>query len=107
MSGTPKVLDEAVARIRRVMEPERIILFGSRARGEPRPESDFDLLIIHQSELPRYRRSAPLYSALADLPAEFEVVVYTPQEVWEWSAVPQAFVSTALREGVILYERQG
>ena len=107
MSGTPELLDEAVARICRVMEPERIILFGSRARGESRPESDFDLLIIQQSELPRYRRSAPLYSALADLPAEFEVVVYTPQEVLEWSAVPQAFVSTALREGVILYERKG
>jgi predicted nucleotidyltransferase len=106
MSGRRELLQEAVARICKLMQPERIILFGSRARGEPRPESDFDLLIIQQSELPRYRRSAPLYSALADLPAEFEVVVYTPQEVLEWGGVPQAFVSTALREGVILYERQ-
>jgi predicted nucleotidyltransferase len=106
MSGGEELLQEAVARICRLMQPERIILFGSRARDDARPGSDFDLLIIQQSELPRYRRSAPLYSALADLPAEFEVVVYTPQEVQEWGGVPQAFVSTALREGIILYERE-
>jgi len=82
-----------------------VILFGSRARGEARPDSDFDLLVIAKSDEPRYRRSAPLYAALAAVPVEADVVVYTPSEMEEWSAVPQAFVTTAIREGHVLYER--
>jgi len=51
--------------------------------------------VIKESSEPRYRRSVPLYVALAGVPAE----------VAEWSQVPQAFVTTALREGTTLYER--
>ncbi len=105
MSRTDQLLQEMVSRIREAVEPERIVLFGSRARGTERADSDFDLLVIKESDEPRYRRSAPLYTKLADLPAEVEIVVYTPEEVREWSNVPQAFVSTALREGKVLYER--
>ena len=36
-----------------------------------------------------------------------DILVYTPEEVEDWSAVPQAFVTTAVREGTILYEKQG
>lgn len=99
------LLDEMVRRIRDAMDPERVVLFGSRARGTQRSSSDFDLLIIAESDQPRYRRSAPLYTRLADLPVEVDVVVYTPAEAADWSAVPQAFISTALREGRVLYER--
>src|SRR5258706_6431210 len=100
------LLKEMVARIRRALNPERIILFGSRARGQARDNSDFDILVIQESDQPRYRRSAPLYPALADLPIEVDVLVYTPEEVQDWSAVPQAFVSTAIREGRVIYERE-
>lgn len=101
-----RILDEIVDRISSMEHPERIILFGSRARGTARPDSDFDLLVIKESQEPRYRRSAPLYTRLADLPVEVEVVVFTPHEVAEWSNVPEAFVTTAIREGKVLYERQ-
>jgi predicted nucleotidyltransferase len=94
-----------VARIRNAMDPDRIVLFGSRARGQARPDSDFDLLIIKESDQPRHRRAAPLYTKLRDLPVEVEIVVYTPEEVADWSQVPEAFVTTALREGKVLYER--
>jgi predicted nucleotidyltransferase len=87
--------------------PEKVILFGSRARGDARPGSDFDVLVIKPSDEPRYRRSVPLYVALADLPVEVEVMVYTPEEVEEWSGVPLAFVTTAVREGTTVYERRG
>ncbi len=102
---TEEILHVMVERIEAIARPERVILFGSRARGEARPNSDFDLLVIAESEEPRYRRSAPLYAALATIPVEADVVVYTPSEVAEWSAVPQAFVTTAIREGHVLYER--
>ncbi|OGP61262.1 MAG: hypothetical protein A2V67_14655 [Deltaproteobacteria bacterium RBG_13_61_14] len=105
VSATDKILFEIVERIRKFLDPERVILFGSRARGSAQPESDFDLLVIKKSDQPRYKRSAPLYTALADLPVEVEVMVYTPDEVREWSQVPQAFITTALREGKVLYEK--
>ena len=99
------VIAQIVDRIVETAQPDKVILFGSRSRGDARPDSDFDVLVIKESSEPRYRRSVPLYVALASVPAEVEVLVYTPAEVEEWSQVPQAFVTTALREGTTLYER--
>ena len=103
MSGD--VIAQIVDRIVETAQPDKVILFGSRARGDARANSDFDVLVIKESSEPRYRRSVSLYVALASVPAEVEVLVYTPAEVEEWSQVPQAFVTTALREGTTLYER--
>jgi predicted nucleotidyltransferase len=102
-----QVVNDIVRRIVGTAQPEKVTLFGSQARGDARPNSDFDVLVIKSSDEPRYRRSAPLYAALADLPVEVEVMVYTPEEVEEWSSVPQAFVTTAVREGKTIYERRG
>jgi len=99
------LIDDIVRRIVETAQPDKIILFGSRARGDARPDSDFDVLVIKESSEPRYRRSVPLYVALADLPAEVEVMVYTPEEIDEWRQVSQAFVTTAVREGTTIYER--
>ena len=99
------LISQIVDRIRAVAEPQRIVLFGSRARGDARHLSDYDLLVVQESSLPRYKRSGALYAALADLPAEVDVLVYTPAEIEDWSAVPMAFVTTALREGRSIYER--
>ena len=101
------VVRDIVRRIVDTAQPEKVILFGSQARGDARPGSDFDVLVIKDSDEPRHRRSIPLYVALADLPVEVEVMVYTPEEVEEWSEVPQAFVTTAVREGTTIYERRG
>lgn len=101
------LLREVVERIRRTVRPQRIVLFGSRARGDARPDSDLDLLVVQRSGVPRHRRSVPIYRALADIPVEVDVIVYTPQEIDDWRDVPEAFVTTALREGEVLYEEQG
>ena len=103
---TRDILRQIVDRVRRVADPQRIVLFGSQARSEARENSDFDILVVWSSQAPRFQRSAPIYAALADLPIEVEVVVYTPTEIEEWSKVPQAFVTTAIREGRVLYERE-
>lgn len=99
------VIDVVVDRIVRLVAPIKVILFGSRARGDARPDSDFDLLVVRESDKPRHERSAPIYTALADLPVEVEVMVYTPAEIEEWKQVPEAFVTTAIREGKVLHER--
>jgi len=100
------LIGDIVRRIVQTAQPEKIILFGSRARGDARPNSDFDVLVIKESSEPGYRRDAPLYVALAGLPVEVDVLVYTPEEVAEWAQVPQAFVTTATREGKTVYERK-
>jgi len=102
---TPELLDEVVQRILDVGSPRRIVLFGSRARGDARRNSDLDLLIIEDSELPRYRRPPRYLRALVGVFPAKDVVVWTPAEVNAWREVPNAFITSALREGRTLYER--
>lgn len=102
-----KLRQAIVERIVSAVAPDRIVLFGSRAVGTHRAESDVDLLVVQQSTEPRYKRALPIYAALADLPMEVEadVIVYTPEEIQAWSGASAAFVTTALRDGTALYER--
>lgn len=101
-----RLLEEIAQRIVETIHPQSIILFGSRARGDARPESDIDILVIADSKEPRYRRAAPLYGAFSDILVPMDILVYSPEEVKEWSDVYQAFVTTAVREGKIIYEDQ-
>ncbi len=101
-----EVLSEVVARMVDVGKPLTIILFGSRARGDAKPDSDYDFLVIEDSELPRYRRAAKYRRALTGLLPSKDILVWTPDETAEWSTVPQALVTTAISEGVVLYERE-
>jgi predicted nucleotidyltransferase len=101
------LIGDVVRRIVQAAQPDKIILFGSRARGDARPDSDIDILVIQNSTEPGYRRDAALYLALAGLNAPVDVITYTPEEVRDWSAVPQAFITTAVREGKVVYENKG
>lgn len=103
---TDELLEEVVERIVAVGDPLKIVLFGSRARGEGRADSDLDLLILEESDLPRYKRSGRYRKALFGVFPSKDIVVWTPQEVRDWQAVPHAFITTALREGRTLYEKQ-
>lgn len=94
-----------ITRIVELIRPERVVLFGSHARGEAEAHSDVDLLVVADSDRPRYERAVPIYRAVSDLPFEQDILVYTPTEFREWSRVGQAFVTTALREGRVVYER--
>ncbi|NJO83371.1 MAG: nucleotidyltransferase domain-containing protein [Blastochloris sp.] len=102
---TDALLAEAVNRIRDVGDPIRIVLFGSHARQTARTNSDLDLLVVEESDLPRYRRAARYLRALTGLFPAKDVVVWTPSEIAAWSQVPNAFITTALREGRVLYEQ--
>ena len=99
------LLKTIVQRLRAAGQPQKIILFGSQARGQSDRDSDYDLLVIENSSQPRYRRSVSYRHALKDLGTSKDIVVWTPDEIAEWQNVPNAFITTALREGVVLYER--
>jgi predicted nucleotidyltransferase len=101
------LVGQIVNRIVSASRPVKVVLLGSRGRGQHSPESDYDLLVIRKSDEPRYQRAVPLYEALVGLLANVDIMVYTPEEVSDWSNVPEAFVTTALREGKVLYEAEG
>ena len=98
------LLKYIVRAILTVGTPLKIILFGTQARNESRPDSDLDLLIVEDSELPRYKRPVRYLQALIGLYPEKDVVVWTPVEIREWENVPNAFINTILKEGITLYE---
>ncbi len=105
MNRTEELVSEIVHRIRDAVKPDRIVLFGSRARDEAGPESDFDILIIAPSRLPRWRRTPRLYGLLAGLGVPKDILWWTPEEVEEWRSVRSHFITTALREGKVVYEK--
>src|SRR5881409_4035064 len=89
------VLEEIIHRLVEAVDPDRIILFGSRARGDARPDSDVDLLIIKDTDQPGYRRAIPAYRALAGIGIPKDIIWRTPAEVQDWSQVPTYITTRA------------
>ena len=100
-SMTDEIVDE--------LHPDRIILFGSRARGDDRAHSDVDLLVVvpNSDEVRRSRRRVEgrVYRRLADFPVAKDVLVFTQEEVQQWSGVTGHILEAGLREGRELYAR--
>lgn len=93
--------------IAREYQPDKIILFGSWARGDASEQSDIDLLVIsdHEAHLPRYKRGLDVRLQLSQFPVPKDILFYTHEDVERWRDVPQTFIHTILREGQVLYER--
>jgi uncharacterized protein len=99
-----QMVQEMVTRIARQFRPKQIILFGSRARGQERASSDFDLLIVAPSTEPRWRRTVPVYRLLSGLGVPKDIIWWTPEEVAEWRGIKSHFINSALRDGRVVYE---
>jgi predicted nucleotidyltransferase len=98
------VVDEIVERIRAHARPDRIILFGSRAWGTARPDSDVDLLVIVDSEDPPVERAVALGRLFRPRPAPLDLLVLTPSEVRERLGAGDPFLRRILEEGEVLYD---
>lgn len=100
---------ELVSVIVREADPEAIILFGSRARGDARPDSDVDLLVIESGPFTpqhsRYQEAARLYLALRNLPVSKDLLVYSRDEFEHWKTSLNHVIGRAWREGKVLHER--
>jgi len=106
---TKTIINPAIQRLTQKMltvgNPLKIILFGSRARGDSQPGSDYDFLIIEPSDEKRYKRAAKYRRALKNIPGAKDILVWTPEEVTAWQEVPNSFIATVLTEGILVYEK--
>jgi uncharacterized protein len=104
-----KLLQQMVDIIVREVDPETIILFGSRARGDARPDSDVDLLIVEKEPFTagrsRHNEAGRLYIALMDARVSKDLLLYSRDEVEYWKDSKYHVVGQALREGRVLYGR--
>jgi predicted nucleotidyltransferase len=98
---------EIVVRIVQRFDPERIVLFGSLARGDEGRDSDIDLLVIFGAVADKRATAVALRRAIADVPAPVDFVVTDRAEVRERGRIVGPALETALREGKVVYERVG
>jgi uncharacterized protein len=96
-------------RIVRAFRPLKIVLFGSRARGEAQEQSDVDLLVVMPDAWAGARKreaAVGILGALKDVPVFKDVVVTTPEEIARRGDLAGTILRLALREGRVLYERE-
>lgn len=98
-----EVIDDLVGRIVSTAHPERIILFGSAARGETTPNSDLDILVIKSGDYHRGKLTERIYESLRGLGAAVDIIVAKPEDIDQYGDSPALVFSAALREGKVLY----
>ena len=107
---TDALLDQMVQAIVAEVDPEQVILFGSRARGDAREDSDVDLVVVEAEpfgpERSRRQELVRLYHALVEFPVSTDILVYSHDDVDYWRDSLNHVLARALREGKVLYERR-
>ncbi len=104
---SPSTIDELLDEVTRLLveaaHPEKIILFGSHARGDFDADSDLDLLIILPTVVDRFEEMVRLRLVLRDIPMPIDVIVYPRADVEERQYLRGTMLYHALREGRVLY----
>jgi predicted nucleotidyltransferase len=98
-----KAIDQVVEQIVDKFKPQKIILFGSYARGDPRPESDVDLLVVMETPLKESKQSLEIRRYL-DVLFGLDLIVHTPKKLKERVDMGDWFLRDVLKEGKVLYE---
>ncbi len=105
---TQEQINEIVHIVIKEVKPEKIILFGSYALGNANEESDLDLAIIMESNLPRFKRGALIRSVLRAGGRRWlfpmDIIVFTPEEVELFGDSQYSLIHEILLTGKILYE---
>lgn len=97
-------LTEVIQRLVAAYQPEHIYLFGSHARGDAGPDSDFDLLLIVPDDAPAERKRSRLaYQALRGTRLAVDVLVWTRRSFESRLRVPASLPAVVEQEGQVLY----
>ena len=106
---TDELIDRMVQAVVREVDPQQVILFGSRARGDERADSDIDLIVVEAEpfgpDRSRHDESSKLYRTLAQFRVAADVLVYSQDDVDYWRDSLNHVLARGLREGRVLYER--
>jgi predicted nucleotidyltransferase len=100
---TSEQIESAVRTIVDAAKPERVVLFGSYARGDATDDSDLDLLVIESEVADRAREMVRLRRLLRPLRLPVDVLVVSTDEVAAWSGQPGSALYWALREGAVVH----
>jgi uncharacterized protein len=98
-----KVLADVIRRVVEAAQPDKIVLFGSAARGEMGPNSDLDLLIVKGGKYDPRKLATEIYSHLAGADAAVDVIVATPEEVERYRNSHCMVICPAMKEGKVVY----
>ncbi len=100
-------ITEIVRRLATRFQPDRIILFGSHARGTASAGSDADLLVVVPVQGSRRKLATEMELALAGVNMPTDLIVVTPEQLRRDQDRRGTIIHPAVREGIVLYERGG
>ena len=103
MKLTSTEVQQIGSRIGEALHPLQVLLFGSYADGTATNDSDLDLLVIMESAVPRYKRSATVRNLFWPPKASMDILVYTPEEVRRWRGLPNHVLTNAFKTGKVIY----
>jgi predicted nucleotidyltransferase len=98
-----QVLANVIQRVVAAANPDKIILFGSAARGEMGPNSDLDLLVIKSGKFDRGKLTNRIYRYLRGVGTAVDIVVVSPADVERYRDTHCLVICPALREGKVVY----
>jgi predicted nucleotidyltransferase len=101
----PALIDRMVKRIVRKFHPDKIILFGSQARGDAGPDSDIDLLVVMNFEGTKLDKMVELQGILPSVTRHVDILVTTPADFAWRKDVVGTIEWPASKEGKVLYAR--
>jgi uncharacterized protein len=99
-----KLLEEVTRRIVASVGPQRVLLFGSAARGQMRKDSDLDMLVVMRKSVHRRQTAQKIYRNLHGTGIAVDIVVATEKDLEEYGGRAGTILKSALQEGRVLYE---
>jgi len=98
-------INKLIERIKMCMSPQKIIIFGSYAKGKTTLKSDLDIFIVKETVFPMDKRRDEITHLISNSLTPIDVHIYTPEEVEEYSKEPFSFVNSVLKTGEIVFDR--
>lgn len=99
-----KLLDEVTRRIVASVKPQRILLFGSAARGRMSKDSDLDMLVVMRKSVHRRQIAQTIYRNLHGTGIAVDIIVATEKDLEKYGERAGTILKSALQEGRVLYE---